>query len=230
VRFAKLEMVIKLAIRKRVVSQKLWLSDAINSPFTKGEGFNPSFVEFGGRKISRAHIIATVVGKFTSEDGNYGAITLDDGTDTIRSKAFGPDVAKLRKVHIGDIVRFIGKIKEYNEERYLSPEAVRVLEDPNWLAVHKLELGNPPAAPVSDSIKPEVSEAVAEETIKTEDVSIQKNILELIKSTDEGQGADMDIITEKSGLPADEVKNIIIGLLKSGDVYEPRKGKIKVLD
>lgn len=224
-------MVIKLATRKRVVSQKLWLSDAINSPFTKGEGFNPSYIVCGDKKISRAHILATVVGKFTSEDGNYAAITLDDGTETIRSKAFGPDVAKLKKVRIGDIVRFIGKIKEYNDERYLSPEAVRVVDDPNWLIVHKLELGTPTMGILApEELKPEVPEPVAEETIKNEDISIQKNILEIIKSTDAGQGADMDEIASKAGLPADEVKNIIIGLLKSGDVYEPRKGKIKVLE
>lgn len=224
-------MVVKLVTRKRVVSQKLWLSDAINSPFTKGEGFNPSFIEFSGKKISRAHVVATVVGKFTSEDGNYAAITLDDGTDTIRSKAFGPDVAKLRKVRVGDLVRFIGKIKEYNEERYFSPEAVRVLEDPNWMIVHKLELGQPSVEiPAQDAVKPEVPQEVAEEKLKIEDVSIQKGIIELVKTLDAGQGAEIDAITEKSGMPADEVKNIIIGLLKSGDVYEPRKGKIKVLD
>lgn len=223
-------MAIKLVTRKRITSQKVWIADLLSGNYTKSEGWEPGYVEFGGKKISRAHILATVVAKFTSEDGNYAAVTLDDGTETIRSKAFGPDVSKLRKVRIGDIVRFIGKIKEYNDERYLTPEAARVIEDPNWLVVHKLELGQPSAENTESKAKPEIPESVAEEKIKSEDTSIQKNIMELIKTSDEGQGAEIDLITEKSGLPADEVKNIIIGLLKSGDVYEPRKGKIKVLE
>ncbi|MFH0869055.1 MAG: OB-fold nucleic acid binding domain-containing protein [archaeon] len=224
-------MAMKLVAKKRQTSHKIWITDLLNSTYVKSSGWDPAYVEFGGNKISRAHLVATVVGKFTSEDGNYAAITMDDGTETIRSKAFGPDVAKLRKVKTGAVVRFIGKVKEYNEERYLSPEAVRVLDDPNWTIVHKLELGPPVAeVPASSEVKPEVPETVAEEALKNEDISIQKGILEIIRTSDTGQGAEMDDITAKAGLPADEVKNIIIGLLKSGEVYEPRKGRIKVLD
>lgn len=224
-------MAMKLVAKKRQTSHKIWIADLLSSPYVKSSGWDPAYVEFGGKKVSRAHLVATVVGKFTSEDGNYAAIIMDDGTETIRSKAFGPDVAKLRKVKTGAVVRFIGKVKEYNDERYLSPEAVRVLEDPNWIIVHKLELGPPTAAtPEPSEVKPEVPEPVAEEAIKNEDISIQKGILEIIRTSDAGQGAEMDDITTKSGLPADEVKNIIIGLLKSGEVYEPRKGRIKVLD
>ncbi|KKT20450.1 MAG: hypothetical protein UW05_C0036G0002 [Candidatus Giovannonibacteria bacterium GW2011_GWC2_43_8] len=54
-------------------------------------------IEKGGRKfletkygeeLSRVRVMATVVGKFISEDSKFASITLDDGTDTIRGKGW----------------------------------------------------------------------------------------------------------------------------------------------
>ena len=224
-------MVTVLKTKKRLASQKIWIRDILASNFIKGQGWDPSYIEFNNTKISRVHLIGTVVAKFLSEDGNYAAITLDDGTETIRSKAFGPDVIKIRNVHIGSLIRFVGKIKEYNAERYVSPEIARELEDPNWMILHKLELGMPAAGELTtEEIKPQMEEAAAIEIIKEEDFSVQKQLLESIKALDAGQGADMTEVISKSKLEEEDAKNIIIGLLKSGDIYEPRKGKLKVLD
>lgn len=222
---------VKLQSRKRVTAQKIWIGDIHSGEFQKGEGWNPSYVDVDGNKISRVNLLATVVSKFISEDGNYGTITLDDGTETIRVKAFGPDVIKLKDSKIGTIARFVGKVKEYKEEIYLSPEIVRPVEDPNWILVRKLELGRPVSGEIkADDVKPSVPEEVAEEVIKEEDTSMQEKILALIQETDVGEGADMDIVIKKSELDISEAKSIIIGLLKAGDVYEPKKGKLKVLE
>jgi predicted transcriptional regulator len=223
-------MLTKLKSPKRQVAHKSWICDLLNGKFVKGEGWNPSYVELSDRKVSRINLTATVVSKFTSEDGNYGAITLDDGTETIRSKAFGPDTAKFVPVKVGAIIRFVGKVKEYNGEVYLSPEIVRPLEDPNWIIVHKLELKSPASgAPAPEVMKPSISENVAEEVIKDQDQSVQINMLDIIKGLDAGEGAEIEKVIQSSKLEQEEAKNIIIGLLKSGDVYEPRKGKLKVL-
>lgn len=222
---------VKLLSKKRVVSKKIWIKDLYGGEFIKGEGWNPSYIDINGKQISRVNIIATIVSKFISEDGNYGAITLDDGTETIRVKAFGPDVIKLKAVKIGDVVRFIGKIKKYEEEIYLSPEIIRALENPNWIILHKLELGVPASGiPEPEEVKPSVPEEIAEEVIKEEDLSMQNKILNLIKELDAGEGADINEIIEKSGIDIAEAKGIIVGLLKSGDIYEPKKGKLKVLE
>ena len=222
---------VKLQSRKRVVSQKVWIKDLHDGEFVRGEGWNPSYIETNGKKVSRVHLLATVVSKFVSEDGNYGTITLDDGTETIRIKAFGPDVIKLKPSKIGEIVRFIGKAKEYNEEVYLSPEIGRCVEDPNWIILHKVELGKPEAGvPKPEEVKPSVPEEIAEEVIKEEDLSVQDKILNAIKEIDIGEGADMDLVIKKSEIDAPEAKSVVIGLLKSGDIYEPKKGKLKVLE
>jgi len=222
---------VKLQSRKRVTFQKVWVKDLHEGEFVRGEGWNPSYIDVGGKRVSRINLFATVVSKFTSEDGNYGTITLDDGTETVRVKAFGPDVIKLKKSKIGDLARFIGKVKKYNDEVYLSPEIVRKVEDPNWIILHKLELGSPSSGAIqAEEVKPSVPEDVAEEVIKEEDLSVQGKVLGLIKDLDAGEGAEIEAVISKSELDISEAKSVIIGLLKSGDIYEPKKGKLKVLE
>jgi len=220
---------VTLQVKKRLTSKNLWISDIVSREVIKGSGWDPSYIELNGQKVSRVRLVATVVSKFVSEDGNYGSITLDDGTETIRIKAFGPDVFKVEAVSNGNLVTFVGKIKEYNEEIYLTPEIIRKLDDPNWLIVHSASLGLP-KVDLKQEIKLEITSERAEETIKQEDQNISKRVLDTIRELSGNDGAPFDEIIEKSGLDSEEGKNVIIGLLKSGDIYEPKKGKLKVLD
>ena len=214
---------------QRQVAYKLWINDIITSDYIKQEGWNPNYIEFKDKKVSRVNLVATVVSKYLSENGNYGAVTLDDGTETIRVKAFGPEVSKVADIKVGDIVQFIGKIKEYQEEKYLTSEVLRRVDDPNWILVRKIELKKPKIS-LSSIPKPKVPEKVAERKLQEDDESISKNISDLIRKLDAGEGAQVEEVMEKSGMEPDDAKNIIIGLLKAGDVYEPKKGKLKLLD
>ena len=219
-----------LQVKQREVTKKVWICNLMTGNYTKSEGWTPSFVEYEGEKYSRVTIIGSVVSKFTSEDGNYAAITIDDGTETIRVKAFGPDVQKLSTVAIGTLVRCFGKVRQWSDEIYLAPEIVRVLDDPNWLLVHKLQLGKSSAAVKPEESKPQVSEQTAAEQLKSDAIDMHRRVLDMIKELDSGLGADMDDIINKSGLSEEEAKNILYGLLKAGDIYEPKKGKLKVLN
>jgi RPA family protein len=219
-----------MQLKKREVAKRAWICNLMKGKYTKSEGWTPSFVEFEGEKYSRVAVLGSVVARFMSEDGNYGALTIDDGTETIRVKAFGPDVQKLSNVPVGTLVRCFGKIRQWSEEIYLAPEIVRALEDPNWLIVHKLQLGSPAGAVAAEESKPQVSEQVAVEQLKSDAVDIQKKVFSLIKELDTGLGADAEAVIIKSGLSEEEAKNILYGLLKSGDIYEPKKGRLKILD
>lgn len=207
----------------RQTAYKVWISQILKGNFVKQEGFAPNYIEVNGKQISRVNILATVVAKFLSEDENYGTITLDDGTETIRMKAFGPDVQKIKNIKIGALVRAIGKVKQYEGEIYISPEVLRKVDDPNWIIVRRLLLGEPP----KEEIKVEVKEDV--EVEKVEENPSEK-VLNLIKSLDSGEGANINEVIKQSKMDEEDAKNIIIGLLKSGDVFEPIKGKLKVLD
>ncbi len=209
---------------ERQTAHKLWISQIAGAPYIKQEGFNPNYIEVNGKNVSRVHLMATVVSKFLSEDGNYGAVTLDDGTETIRIKAFGPDVQRVKPAKIGAIVRAVGKLKQYNDEVYLSPEVLKQIDNPNWLIVRKLELGKAP-----EVVKRPV-EAKPQETSSDEEENMSEKILQLIKDCTADEGANIDDIIKQCGLEEDDAKNMIVGLLKSGDVFEPRKGQLKVLE
>jgi RPA family protein len=255
----------------RSVAYKVWISDVFSGNYVKQEGFNPNYIELDGKKVSRVNLIATVVGTFMSDDGNYGAITIDDGTETIRMKAFGPDVIRIKNAETGQLVRAVGKIKEYNDERYLAPDFVREIKDPNWIIVQKLELGKPKEVmikPIENTIEPNgkptleqptetktddskpaneseskvedkpANEGTTKQSSATKEQSSSEpqgesegmpNFIELITKLDSGDGADMDKIIAECNVSEAEAKILIIDLLKQGEIYEPRKGKLKVL-
>ena len=216
--------------KQREVAKKTWICNLIKGTYYKSEGWTPGYVEFDGDKYTRISVVATAVARFITEDGNYGSMTLDDGTETIRLKTFGPDVAKLRSVRVGSVVRCIGKVRSYNDETYIAPEVLRGLEDPNWILLHRAQLGEPRNVPKPSEVKPQVSEAEATQKLSEEGVSLQKKMLSAIRALDKGMGADIDEVIKETGLEEEEAKNVLFGLLKAGDIYEPKKGKLKVLD
>jgi len=215
----------------RSTAYRIRIADIVNTQLIKQEGFNPSYIELGQNQVSRVNLISTVVGKYTSDDENYSALTLDDGTETIRVKGFGPEVLKLKNVNVGQIIRLVGKIKEYNDEKYLTCEVASTL-DPNWIIVNELELGKPvpieKKVPVEKPSENSVEQPITADSGGEENLNIK--ILNLIKSEDKGDGAMMEIILSKSGLSDEAAKDVLFALLKSGEIFEPKKGLLKILD
>lgn len=82
-------------------------------------------------------ILGTVVDIYQNEDGSYGAITLDDGSDTIRGKFF-QDLGPINEIEEGDIVDVIGKVKKYEGEIYITPENL-IKRKPEWELLRALE-------------------------------------------------------------------------------------------
>ncbi len=118
---------------------KAGLSEIIGGKFVKKGGFESSYILTPlGRRLSRVRIMGIIVDKYQSEDGNYAAITVDDGTETVRCKAF-INVKLFDGFAQGDLVDVIGKIREYNGEVYVAPEVLR-RTDANWETLRSLEL------------------------------------------------------------------------------------------
>ncbi|MCK4730051.1 MAG: OB-fold nucleic acid binding domain-containing protein [Candidatus Aenigmarchaeota archaeon] len=133
-------------MQERQVAHKMDIKAANSGKYvqidrtSEEDKYTPNYVEMeDGKKISRVRIMATVLDKYVSEDGNYASLTLDDTTDTIRCKIF-KELDIIETIEKGDLVDLVGKLKEYNEERYIQPEIMVRIENPNFEVLRILEL------------------------------------------------------------------------------------------
>lgn len=228
---------------KRSTAHRIRLKNIVNSPYEKREGFNPSVIKFNNLEISRVNVIASIVGKYLTDDQNYCAITLDDGSETIRVKNFGAEVGIIKELNVGDIVRIIGKVKEYNEEKYIAGEISKVL-NPNWIIVNEIELSNQKQTTTDSSTADSINKVIETKTNSSEneeiisissessdsESSIKQKILQYLKNNDNGTGVIMDQIMTSLDVSSEEVKDSLYELLKVGEIYEPKKGILKILD
>jgi uncharacterized protein len=213
-----------MAQQQRYTAHKIWLSELDNAPFHKSsKEFEPSFFEIKGQKISRINTIATVTNKNINE--GFASITIDDSSSQIRAKVWQEDTKKLESINISDTALVIGKIREYNEEKYIVPEVIKKVS-PNWEIAHKLNL-------LKERGKPEISTdtvEVKEEEIKTNNSnpSLRQSVLTTIDTSGDA-GIEIEILCQNLNQQEQEVMPIIEELLREGQVFEALPGKYKVL-
>lgn len=192
---------------------------------------NPNYVLTPcGERITRARVMATVVARFVSEDERYASITLDDGSDTISVRAFRDEVEFIKKIKEGDLVDVIGKIKEYEGEKYLTAECIRVIDDPNWELVRKLELLLKEREKEKPGKEEETGIEVEEIKLESEDEEEKDKklvILNLIEELDEGEGVKYITLLKESGFDEEELESVLTELMQEGEIYEPKIGRFK---
>jgi hypothetical protein len=210
--------------QKRQIAYKVKIKDIVQGRYVKDD-VEPSYVLSDNQKISRVNLLATIVAK--SNTGNPQSMLLDDGSGKI-SVRFFQEQPKASLIDIGDSVLLIGRVREYNAERYIAPEIVKKIENKAWIEVRKLELKGNELKPVVKEVTQVIKEPVkAEKAIEYEITPIDR-IYELIKKLDAGSGADIDEIIQNS--KEQDTEKIINGLLEKGDIFEIRKGRLKVLE
>ncbi|MFQ5975439.1 MAG: OB-fold nucleic acid binding domain-containing protein [Candidatus Hydrothermarchaeales archaeon] len=181
-------------------------------------------------KISRCRIMATVVSRHVGEEQRFAFLTLDDTTDTISARVFKEDVELVKDIKPGDIVDIIGKIREYQEEKYINIESITRMDDPNWELVRKLEiLWHEKESGIrrgkDEIVAEEEFEAPVEEEVVSEDSKAL--ILGLIDKLDEGEGVRYLILADESGLDDEKLEETLNELLGEGEIYEPKIGRFR---
>jgi RPA family protein len=239
---------------KREPAIKVRIKDIVEGKFIPGEkeSMKPSYLITPlGRKISRVNVLATITDKFLNEDESYISFTLDDGTASIKAKAFKDVVSLVKNLEVGDIGIFIGKIREWNEEVYLNIEVARKIEDPNYETYRKLELIKeilPYKRMILElkSMREKMSEeeflkeakkrlGLSEDVIsflieseKIEEKDYKAEVLKVLKELDRGEGVDVVYLFEVMKLPAQTLDSILTELMSEGKIEEVEAGKIKV--
>jgi hypothetical protein len=238
--------------KKRITTAKTRIKPITSGQFVKGEGYNPST---DGQKLSRVRILATVVDKFNSESGKFAAVTLDDGTDTIRAKVFNA-VSMIESVAPGDIIDVFGRIKEYNGEVYIAPEVItradvsmellrelEIREQNNMLRqardlVVQYRRQTTDMSELSrimrerhdvDEDTTEALMSMQESPAETVRENAKDSVLKIIEKLDTGAGCDYAELLEASGLSEETMDSVINELLSEGSCFEPKPGRIKKL-
>ena len=134
---------------------------------------------------------------------------------------------------VGTAVLIIGKVRAYNQEKYLSPEIIKTAH-PGWLRVRSLELGLKNGPYQEKNTTEALKEEIAPKTLEQENIVGDNEALlphqklsHLIKELDLGSGALIEDIIEKS--PLQDTEAAIQKMLEKGEIFQISPGKVKVL-
>lgn len=202
--------------QKRQVAHKVNISEILNAGFAKDE-VSAGYIKLNNVNISRVNVLATIVHK---SEGTYASSVIDDGTGKIQLRAF-ENTNIFSKADVGDFILVIGKIREFNNEKYIMPEILKKI-DIEWMNVRKLELKN--SGLVAGNAENKVSDVYADEKSSV----IGEEVYLLIKRLDLGEGVPVDELIKSSNNVKAEA--IINKLMESGDIFEVKPGRLKVLE
>lgn len=226
----------------RQTAYKIWISDLVNGEFINPEGeWDPSYVKIKDLNVSRVNIIANAIDKYKNEDSNYISLTLDDGSDNISLKTWNEDSKLLNNIEIGDMILVIARVKEYNNKIYLTPEIVRKLDKPEWMILRKKELiseygertqgTNSQQKDNEQEFQDDMLPKITEESIFEEEPSnaLRQKLLNTIEKNDKGDGADLAKVIFESKIKESKAQNLIYDLLKEGEIFEIKTGRVKLI-
>jgi len=207
----------------RQTAYKVWVSDLINNQLHKEDGdYGINYVLVRDKKISRVNILGFVVEKYDN-DVNHISLVLDDKSGRIKLKLWNDDVKILKNLDIGTFVLVIGKLR-YNNEIYISPEIVKVIDNPLWGKLRQLELTKLYGHPIRNTII-----NTNEKNINNYSEDIRQNILRAIEKFDSGKGAYFEEILTFVKKEKDYVDGVIDNLLKEGEIFKIGGGRFKII-
>ena len=213
----------------RYVAKKIIIKDIFLANYIQGTDNEPSQLVLNNDiKIFRINLIAIVIKKEII--GSITNVVLDDGSGNIIVRFFEENKA-IEKTKIGDVILIIGKVRKYNEEKYVSPEIIKTL-NPLWLQVRNAEQKihlTKKALPIELKNDEEDQKKIIEiEDLKQIEIILPtEKIIHLIKELDSGDGALIEDVIERS--PLDETNKLLETMLEKGDIFQSQPGKIKVL-
>lgn len=212
---------------QRQTAYKVWINEIVNGKYVIQEGWDPNYIEVNGKKISRVNIIANIINIYKNDESSYIALTADDGSGSIRLKAFNEDVKLFSDLNIGDTVLVIGRPRENNNEICILPEIIRKV-DVDWIKVRKLELPKIQVSNVSSVNKSHTKEVqeerlvIEEEKVGEDSDSCRQRILDFITKFEDGVD-EAEVINN-----IENSEDTIQELLKEGEIYKV-KGKLRAL-
>jgi len=225
-------------VQKRQVACIVSINTLIQGKYIRQDGWQPNYIlTKDNNEISRVNLMGVIID--ISLDNK--SFLVDDGTGNIQVRAF-EEIKQLKDIQMGDIVNIIGKPREFNDDKYIIPEIVKKVEDKRWVDVWKKrlsikELKKTKSVNLQDKEKGKLNQNTNKTSQKItkketpnnhQPVEKTQSVFDLIKKLDKGEGADFDEVVESYGLTDGE--DIIKNLLKEGEIFEIKSGRLKVLE
>lgn len=217
-----------MSSRKRLPSEFLSLKQVYQGAMKQVEDNKIFFL--GNRSISRVRVFGVILSRFdniSSNDTPYVSLLLDDGTDTIYLRFWESEYGSaltakiiMEQAKSGQIVDVIGKIREFNDQRYIAPELISLNKTIQWEMHRRLlrlvdtynqvELEDLDLIETSDEIKD----------------GAEKILNVMLDNIDENTS---EKLSARANLSLSETEEIIVYLRMEDFIITPRAGKFKKL-
>ena len=204
---------------KRRTAYKILVRDILTGTYIKRPGLAPSGILTKFGEISRVNLVGIVV---SVKGGKDASLMLDDGSGTLLIRFF--EEKEFSELNMGDMVRVVGRPREWEATKYVVPEIVKKLSDRKWYDVHMLNvrlLKNT----TKFKLPVDMKESEGEEKV---DMGPYQKIINVIAILDKGDGADISEIIQNIKIP--NCESIINDLIEEGEIFEVAPGKLKVLE
>jgi len=221
---------------QRQTAYKVQISDVLRGKINF-EGDRLNNVEIAGKPVLRVNVIANIVEKYSNPEKQFASLTIDDGSGQIRMKGFSDSFDILNIPMIGDTVYMVGTLKFYNDELYLMPEILNVVET-KWLLLRRLELGITGTPEVFEA--PKLSEQASENKQFEEHVVTEQKIdmspkpvepisspkLKVLNQIRKDTELDVEQLIVPLNIPLADLNVIVKELIQEGEIYESRPGHL----
>ena len=229
-------------MRERMTAVRASVADIIHGTYSEEDGHH--VVSPQGVELRRVVLVGFIVKQYIGQ-GSFASITIDDGTETIRAKAWG-ETQSLEQAEPNTLAMIVGKVREYEGEVYIVPEIVHPLDDANYITLHQLErykailtlsgISTPSEESMDDvqePLKPAKSKSSASKKKSKSPGTLSKQILRFIKKNVSPDGVYLqDIVShfEKKGSSKSAITLKVIDLMDQQKVREVKIGYYLPID
>lgn len=222
--------------QKRQPAFYVEVKELLMGNYVKTEGWDPNYVTTSfGLNASRVTIFGTIV------DQGDNTINVDDSSGIISIRSF-EEFKPFEMVSNGDYVLIVGKVRQFNNEIYITPEICKKI-DSKWkefrnknidklkilFADKKIDNFEATESVSFNTGVDAVNEIVEEAVVKTESspkTQIEE-VLNYIDSEDSGNGVEKVKILDS--FDDSSIPEVIDTLIMEGDIFEVKPGVFKVL-
>ncbi len=230
-------------MRERMTAVRASVADIIRGTYNEEDGHH--VVSPQGVELRRVVLVGFIVRQYVGQ-GSFASITIDDGTETIRAKAWG-ETQSLEQVETNTLAMIVGKVREYEGEVYIVPEIVRTLDDANYMTLHQLEryrailtrsgISTPSESEsmgdVQETLKPAKSKSSAPAKKPKSPRTLATKILQFIRENVSPDGVYLqDIVScfEKQGSSKSAITLKVIDLMDKQKIREVKIGYYLPID